>query len=121
MGKKKVLFITPPFHAGVVEVAGSWVPLYLVYLAGAARAAGYHAAIYDAMTKNVGYAEIEQKIRSYKPDFVAVSVITCTAPDAVQVIELAKRINPQIKTIFGGVHASFMYDEMFSQTSALDF
>jgi anaerobic magnesium-protoporphyrin IX monomethyl ester cyclase len=121
MGKKKVLFITPPFHAGVVEVAGSWVPLYLVYLAGAARAAGYHVAIYDAMTKNVGYAEIEQKIRSYKPDFVAVSVITCTAPDAVQVIELAKRINPHVKTIFGGVHASFMYDEMFSGTKALDF
>ena len=73
MQRKKVLFITPPFHAGVVEVAGKWVPLYLVYLAGAARQAGYHVAIYDAMTKDAGYAEIEQKIRSYKPDFVAAS------------------------------------------------
>jgi len=121
MGKKKVLFITPPFHAGVVEVAGSWVPLYYVYLAGAARQAGYHVAIYDAMTKNVGYAEIEQKIRSYRPDFVAVAVITCTSPDAIQILELAKKINPSIITIAGGVHASFMYEEMFRLTSALDF
>ncbi len=121
MSKKRVLFITPPFHAGVVEVAGKWVPLYLVYLAGAVRAAGYDAAIYDAMTKFAGYPDIEKRIREFRPDVVAVSVITCTAPDAVQVIELAKRIDPKIKTVFGGVHASFMYDEMFAQTSALDF
>ncbi len=121
MSKKKILFITPPFHAGVVEVAGKWVPLYLVYLAGAARQAGYHVAIYDAMTKNVGYPEIEHKIRTYKPDFVAASVFTCTAPDATLVIETAKKVNPEIKTILGGVHASFMYEEMFSSSKALDF
>ena len=121
MSKKKILFITPPYHAGVVEVAGKWVPLYLVYLAGAARQAGYHVAIYDAMTKDVGYAEIEQKIRSYKPDFIAASVFTCTSPDAIEVVETAKRVNPAIKTILGGVHASFMYDEMFSLSPGLDF
>ncbi len=121
MGNKKVLFITVPFHAGVVEVAGSWVPLYLVYLAGAARQAGYEAAIYDAMTKNVGFPEIEQKIREYKPDFVAVSVFTCTSPDGMLVIELAKKVDPAITTILGGVHATFMYEEMFGLAPGLDF
>ncbi len=118
---KKILFITPPYHAGVVEVAGHWVPLYLVYLAGATQAAGYETEIYDAMTKDVGYEEIEEKIRESKPDFVAISVITCTVPDSIKVIELARSIDPDIKTIMGGVHASFMYDEMFSMTDALDF
>jgi anaerobic magnesium-protoporphyrin IX monomethyl ester cyclase len=121
MRKKKILFITPPFHAGVVEVAGSWVPLYCVYLAGAAQDVGLDAEIYDAMTKNVGYDEIEERIKGSRPDFVAVSTITCTVPDAIKVIELAKRINPEIITIFGGVHASFMYDEVFSLTGSLDF
>lgn len=121
MSNKKILFITPPFHAGVVEVAGSWVPLYYVYLAGATRGAGYETEIYDAMTKNVGYDEIEKKIRSFRPDFVAVAAITCTSPDAIKVVELARRIDPSIKTIMGGVHASFMYDELFSLTDALDF
>lgn len=121
MNNKKILFITPPFHAGVVEVAGSWVPLYYVYLAGATRAAGYQTEIYDAMTKNVGYDEIEEKIISSKPDYVAVAAITCTSPDAIKVVELAKRLDPGITTIMGGVHASFMYDELFSLTDALDF
>jgi len=121
MMKKKILFITPPFHAGVVEVAGKWVPLYYVYLAGATKSAGYETEIYDAMTKNVGYEEIEKKIVESRPDFVAVSAMTCTAPDAIRVIETAKRINPDIKTIMGGVHASFMYEEMFSMTEVLDY
>jgi anaerobic magnesium-protoporphyrin IX monomethyl ester cyclase len=121
MTNKKILFITPPYHAGVVEVAGSWVPLYLVYLAGAVREAGFEAEIYDAMTKKVGYKEIEKKIKDSNPDFVAVSTITCTVPDAIKVIELAKRINLEIYTILGGVHASLMYDEMFSLTDSLDF
>jgi anaerobic magnesium-protoporphyrin IX monomethyl ester cyclase len=121
MKKQKILFITPPYHAGVVEVAGSWIPLYLVYAAGSAREAGFEAEIYDAMTKNVGYDEIRSKIEESKPDFVAISSITCTVPDSIKVLELAKSVDPGIKTIMGGVHPSFMYDEMFSFTSCLDY
>lgn len=117
----RFLFITPPFHAGVVEVAGRWVPLYFVYLAGALRAAGHEALIYDAMTKDVGYGEIEQKIRETRPDVVATTAITCTSPDAIKVMELAKAIDPKITTMCGGVHASFMYEEMFGLSSAIDF
>lgn len=117
----KALFITPPFHAGVVEVAGRWVPLYFVYLAGALRAAGHEALIYDAMTKHVGYPEIEKKILQVKPDIVATTAITCTSPDAIKVMELAKRISPEIITICGGIHASYMYEEMFSLTDAIDY
>ncbi len=117
----KVLFISPPYHAGVVEVAGRWVPLYFVYLAGALRTAGHEPVIYDAMTKFVGYDEIEASIRKQKPDMVCTTAITCTSPDAIKVMELAKRIDPDITTVCGGVHASFMYEEMFSLTGAMDY
>lgn len=121
MKKKKILFITPPFHAGVVEVAGAWVPLPVVYVAGAALNAGYDAEIYDAMTKNVGYDEIRKTIEISKPDFVATSAFTATSPDAIKVLELAKSINPDIITIIGGIHPTFMYEEMFSITGGIDY
>ncbi len=121
MQKQKILLISPPFHAGVVEVAGSWIPLSLVYIAGAARAAGFEAEIYDAMTKKVGYEEIKKKIEESKPDYVGISSFTCTVPDSIKVIELAKSINPEIITIMGGVHPSFMYEEMYSLTDSLDY
>lgn len=121
MKGKRILFITPPYHAGVVEVAGSWVPLYLVYLAGSVREAGAEAFIYDAMTKQVGYDEIGKRIEELKPDYVAVSAITCTSVDATKVLELAKSIDPSIKTIMGGIHPTFMYEELFSLSNSIDF
>ncbi len=121
MRKKKILFITPPYHAGVVEVAGAWVPLSLVYVAGAAMDAGYETEIYDAMTKNVGYEEIRNKIDESRPDFVGTSAFTASSPDAIKVLELAKSINPDIVTIIGGVHPTFMYEEMFSITDSIDY
>lgn len=118
---KKILFITPPFHAGVVEVAGRWVPLHMVYLAGAAREAGAEPVIYDAMTKGVGHAEIEAKIREVRPDYVATSAITCTLPDALTVLETAKKVDADIKTLLGGIHPSFMYQEVFSLSPHVDY
>ncbi len=108
MNEKKILFITPPYHCGVVEVAGRWVPLTFVYLAGAAREAGFEPVIYDAMTKRHGFDEIEERIRAEQPRYVATSAITSTAPDAYEVMKIAKSINPDIITLIGGVHPSFM-------------
>ena len=105
----------------MVEVAGRWVPLYFVTLAGSVRAAGHEALIYDAMTKHVDYPEIEARIREVRPDVVCTTAMTCTSPDAIKLVELAKKIDPSIITIAGGVHSSFMYEEMFSLTPALDY
>ncbi|MFZ2199156.1 MAG: cobalamin-dependent protein, partial [Thermodesulfovibrionales bacterium] len=109
---RKILFITPPYHCGVVEVAGRWVPLTFVYLAGAVREAGFEPIIYDAMTKGHGFKEIRERIASEKPDYVASTAITSTAPDALEILRLAKELDPGVITILGGVHPSFMYEEV---------
>ncbi len=118
--KKKILFFTTPYHAGVVEIAGKWVPLYLINLAGAARDAGFEPIIYDAMTKEVGHKEIIKVIKKIKPDFVGVSSITCTLPDAIEILENTKKINPNIKTLIGGIHPTFMYEEVLGLTDSID-
>lgn len=111
---KKVLFITPPYHCGVVEVAGRWVPLTFVYLAEAVRRAGFEPVIYDAMTKQHGFSEIEERIRKEKPGFVATSAITSTTPDALLVLETARKVDPDITTVIGGVHPTFLFQEMLA-------
>jgi len=114
----KVLFITPPYHCGVVEVAGRWIPLQFVYLAGAVRAAGHDCEIYDAMSLFASHADIERKIDEARPDVVAVSSITATFPDALQVAQAAK--GRGAVTVMGGVHPSFMYGE-FLGLGAVDY
>ena len=109
---KKILFITPPYHCGVVEVAGRWVPLTFVYLAGAARDAGLEPIIYDAMTKRHGSVEIKKTIADIMPDYVATTAITSTVPDALEVLSTAKQVNTDIITLIGGVHSNYLYDEI---------
>jgi anaerobic magnesium-protoporphyrin IX monomethyl ester cyclase len=113
---RKILFITPPYHCGVVEVAGRWVPLTFVYLAEAVRRAGFEPVIYDAMTKRHGFPEIEERIREEQPAYVATTAITSTTPDALEVLNAAKKVDARITTIIGGVHPSFLYDEVLQNT-----
>ena len=117
----KILFVTPPYHSGIPEIAGRWLPLGLVYLAGAARKAGVQAEIYDAMAKADGYPEIERRLRESAPRYVASGAMTATVGDAVKVLETAKAINPETATILGGVHPSFMYEEILQTSAAVDF
>ena len=118
---KKILFVTPPYHSGVDEIAGRWIPLGLVYLAGAARQAGLTAEIYDAMAKGDAYPEIELRFRDAMADYVATSAITATINEAIKTLELAKRIKPDTITILGGVHPTFMYEEVLADSSAVDY
>ena len=118
---KKITFVTPPYHSGIPELAGRWIPLGLVYLAGAAREAGLSAEIYDAMAKEHGYAQIEERLRASRPDYLATSAITATIDEALKTLELAKRLDPATVTILGGVHPSFMYQEILRSSGAVDY
>lgn len=111
----KVLFVTPPYHCGVVEVAGRWIPLQFVYLAGAARAAGHECEIFDAMSVFAGHEEIARRIDASRPDVVAISAITATFPDALEVARAAKARGAV--TVMGGVHPTFMHGEFLPERS----
>ena len=117
----KITFVTPPYHSGIPELAGRWLPLGFVYLAGSARKAGVTAEIYDAMAKGDGYPEIEARLKHSHPDYVATSAMTATVNDAVKTLQLAKRLDPKTVTILGGIHPSFMYQEILSSCGEIDY
>ena len=118
---KKILFVTPPYHSGVDEIAGRWVPLGLVYLAAAARLAHVHAEIYDALAKGDDYPAIERHLLDAQADYVACSAMTATVYDAVKILELAKQVRPDSVTILGGIHPTFMYEELLTGSAAVDY
>mgnify|MGYP001593606624 CR=1 FL=1 len=120
--KAKVLLLTPPYHCGVVESAGTWVPLSLVCAAGGLVKAGYEVEIYDAMSLFATHADIEEKIRASRPDFVGCTAITATVNDAVLALASAKRVSSLIGTFLGGVHPTFMWKEILETPgSPVDF
>ncbi|HBG07060.1 MAG TPA: B12-binding domain-containing radical SAM protein [Geobacter sp.] len=126
----KILFVTAPYHCWGVQVVGTWPPLHLAYLAGAATETGHEAKIFDAMNKKLSFVEIRQEIESYQPDIVMTldylpvtgAISTATVPDALKIMNIAKEINPAIVTLLGGPHPSFMFEEILEdETNLVDY
>jgi anaerobic magnesium-protoporphyrin IX monomethyl ester cyclase len=113
--KLKLLLITPPYHAGVVEAAGSWPNIGFVYIAGHVRAAGFNVEIYDAMTKGHTIQQIKEHIINVKPDIVGSTAYTSSINDALAVLRVAKEANSEIITLLGGIHANFCYRELLEE------
>ena len=116
----RILFVVPPYHCWGVQVIGNWPPLQLAYLAGSAVDAGHEARIFDAMNLGRSFEDVAEEIESYGPDFVMTldylpvtgAISTATVPAALEVLAIAKRIDPDIVTMIGGPHPTFMYAEI---------
>jgi anaerobic magnesium-protoporphyrin IX monomethyl ester cyclase len=114
MKRIRVSLITPPYHSGVVESAGTWLNLGFVYIAGALREAGYEVDYYDAMAHWHDWEQIEKRIRDFGPNIVCTTSFTAAIPDSLKLLTLAKDINPDVVNVMGNVHATFMYNEILS-------
>ena len=116
----RILFVTPPYTCWGQMLMGNWPPLQLAYIAGAARKAGHEAKIFDAMNRKLSFEDIRTEIESYHPDFVMSldylpvtgSISTCTVPAAIEALGIAKEVDPDIVTLLGGPHPTFMYEEI---------
>ena len=109
---KKVLLITPPYHCGVLESAGTWMPLGMVYVAGSLQNAGYEVKIYDAMSKYHTFDDIRSQINDYCPDAVGTAAYTSSLYDAISVLKIAKEVNPETITFLGGIHPTFCWEDI---------
>lgn len=112
---RRIALVTPPYHSGVVETAGTWPNVAFVYLAGALREAGFEPIIYDAMTMNHDLDEIRVEIERLAPDAVFTSAYTPSYPKAIEMLRAVKQHLPGVLTGIGGVHSHFMYDEVLRQ------
>jgi anaerobic magnesium-protoporphyrin IX monomethyl ester cyclase len=112
---KKVLLITPPYHCGVLESAGTWMPLGMVYVAGSLQNAGYEVKIYDAMSKFHTIDDIRNHIKEFCPDVVGTAAYTSSLSDAIEVLRIAKEVNPEIITLLGGIHPTFCFTEILQK------
>lgn len=119
--RKNIVLATPPYHCGVVEVAGTWPPLGLTYLGAQAEKAGWTPRIYDAMSLNHDFKLIEKELARMPYDVFATTAITPTFPDAARMCALAKKVRPSCVTVIGGVHPTFMARQIMRDEDSIDY
>src|SRR5512138_1410381 len=114
----RVLFVIPPYTYWGVEVIGTWPPLQLAYLAGAAERAGHEARIFDAMCREGGtFDDIRAEVARWRPDVVMAfdylpvtgAISTASIPACLEALRLAKQACPGATTVMGGPFPSFRY------------
>ena len=118
----RVLLIHPNYHSGGAEIAGNWPPAWVAYLYGALKHAGYHDVRFiDAMTNNINDTALEEMLRREPaPDIIGCTAITPSIYQAEATLKLAKKLFPNALTILGGVHGTFMYQQVLHEAPAID-
>lgn len=91
-------------RGGNLYVAPFEPPLGLAYLTAAAKQHGHQVELLDMQGLMMDSAALEQRLREEQPDFVGITAMTPTYPEAIRVAELARKVLPQAHIALGGVH-----------------
>jgi len=141
MKYQRILLIQPPWYRLFGSGVTLKLPLGLCYISALLNKHGFKASVYDAefdskvtanlstsgMTSNIDdyleknrnlnhqiWKDIEGKIKSYNPDVVGISVKTPALRSAMNIAQICRNINPDIKIVMGGFHATCLPEETIS-------
>jgi anaerobic magnesium-protoporphyrin IX monomethyl ester cyclase len=117
----RILLIHPNYHSGGAEIAGNWPPAWVAYLSGALKAAGYtDIRFVDAMTNDISEDGIRAILKEEKPAIIGATAITPSIYKAERLLQIAKEVHPDAVTVLGGVHATFMYNQVLAEAPWID-
>lgn len=109
----RVLLVSPKSVIGGLESLrkGNQILQGLLYIAAAVREAGHDVTLVIANKD-----DIDEYIERYEPEILGVSCVTSTYPIMRDLLIYVKEKYPDLKTIIGGHHATFMYKEVIAET-----
>lgn len=114
----KVLLIDPPWiienDNNLWKKVGSCLPsLGLGYVAAVLEKDGHKVRFLDCTAEKISVKAIESILKSYDaPDFVGLTATTPLVNNARAIAAICKRLYPGVKVVLGGIHPSFMPDEV---------
>ncbi len=117
----RIILIHPNYHSGGAEIAGNWPPAWAAYLTGALKANGYDDIRFiDAMTDKISDDALRAMLADERPDIVGVTAITPSIYQAERTLKIVRDLHPQALTVLGGIHATFMYQQVLTEAPWID-
>jgi anaerobic magnesium-protoporphyrin IX monomethyl ester cyclase len=117
----RIVLVHPNYHSGGAEIAGNWPPAWVAYLSGHLKAAGYDDIHFvDAMTNDLFEGELRARLDELRPDVVGTTAITPSIYKAERVLEIASEVVPEAVRVIGGIHATFMYQQVLTEAPWID-
>jgi len=142
----RILLIDPPFYR-LIGYYNRYFPLGLSCLAAVLRKEGHEVLIYDAdcnvnpskmdftrledsytfylkslrEDSHTIWKEMRERIHSFKPDMVGITVWTTFAASAYKIASLCKEYDKSVPVVMGGPHITIKYGEVIKICRDADF
>jgi anaerobic magnesium-protoporphyrin IX monomethyl ester cyclase len=97
------------------------VPLGLYYVGAMLKAHGYEAAILNWHAADRSAAAIERALGALTPDILAFSIVHANRWGAIDIARIAKRLNPQVTIVCGGIGATFLWHHLLTHFEEIDY
>jgi anaerobic magnesium-protoporphyrin IX monomethyl ester cyclase len=120
----KVLFIEPPKDFWFVMGEYMPPPLGILELAAyiESKNHGWEIEVVDSQAERFSWSQLENYVAYSHPDIVvSSSLATCNTYTVLRTLELAKRVDSEIKTVVGGQHFTALAHESLQQYPEIDF
>ncbi len=113
---KRVLLINPFYP--ITETPSP--PLGLAYLAGSLESAGVAVRLLDGVVGPLTNGHLARELAAFAPHWVGVTAVTMTVNRALDIVRQVKTLDPGVRTVMGGPHASFTAEATLRETPELD-
>ena len=122
MNKKVDVMLINPYDENALKNALGFLtpPLNLMYLASSLEKDSYSVKIVDDDFLQIGYQDVSEMAEKLNPQMVGVTATTSTINSGLKYLETIKRILPNVLTVIGGPHATFMPYEILKDSDTID-
>ena len=72
------------------------------------------------MTNHLTDDQVRELIAEEKPDIIGVTAITPSIYKAERLLEIAQEVRPEAVRVLGGIHATFMYQQVLTEAPWVD-
>ena len=117
----KILLIYPYFiEKRIRDDDVKAVPMGLYTVAAVLKENHYDVEILDWHEMQKSPEKVEEALRSKKADVIGFSVLHGNRWGAIEIARTAKRLNPEVRTVFGGIGATFLWEHLLTHFAAVD-
>ena len=118
----KILLIYPYFlDKRIHEYDISVPPIGIYYVGALLKEKGYDVQIYNWYNINQSPDIISDMINSERPDIIGFSILHANRWGGIDIAKIAKTLNPDIKIVFGGIGATFLWDHLLNHFHDIDY
>jgi radical SAM superfamily enzyme YgiQ (UPF0313 family) len=118
----KILLIYPfPLYDRSHEEDIKPVPIGVYYIGSVLRENGYDVEVLNWYNIHKTPQKITEALLEKKPDIIGFSILNANRWGGIEVAQIAKEINPDIKIVFGGVAPTFLWKHFLKYFPQIDF